>query len=137
LAGIDTSVHESGQFKGTQMHMSKRGSPYLRLAVWQAASMSVLHNEELKAYYHKKRAESKAHGVAIGAVCRKLLIRIYVILQENRPYVVRESTPASPWTVTLTCFGMAPGAMTPNSDGSFNQIPLYHRTRKGWIVTPM
>ncbi len=96
FAGIDASVHESGQFKGTQMHMSKRGSPYLRLAIWQAASMSVLHNEELKAYYHKKRAEGKAHGVAIGAVCRKLLIRIYVIIQQNRPYVVRELAPANP-----------------------------------------
>jgi hypothetical protein len=34
--------------------------------------------------------------VAIGAVCRKLLIRIYVILKENRPYVVRVITPATP-----------------------------------------
>lgn len=96
FAGIDASVHESGQFKGTQMHMSKRGSPYLRLALWQAAAMSVLHNDEMKAYYHKKRSEGKAHGVAIGAVCRKLLLRIYVILKENRPYVVREFTTANP-----------------------------------------
>lgn len=96
FAGIDATVHESGQFKGTQMHMSKRGSPYLRLALWQAASMSVLHNEELKDYYHKKRAEGKAHGVAIGAVCRKLLIRIYVILKENRPYIARKLAPANP-----------------------------------------
>jgi transposase len=78
------------------MHMSKRGSPYLRLALWQAASMSILHNEELKAYYHKKRKEGKAHGTAIGAVCRKLLIRIYVILKENRPYIIREPVPANP-----------------------------------------
>ena len=96
FAGIDASVHESGQFKGTQMHMSKRGSPYLRLALWQAASMSILHNAELKAYYHKKRAEGKVHRVAVGAVCRKLLVRIYVILKENRPYVIRESTLPNP-----------------------------------------
>lgn len=70
--------------------MSKRGSPYLRLALWQAASMSMLHNDELKEYYRKKRKEGKAHGTALGAVCRKLLIRIYVILKEKRPYVVRE-----------------------------------------------
>jgi hypothetical protein len=37
-------------------------------------------------YYRKKRGEGKAHGVAVGAVCRKLLVRIYVILKENRPY---------------------------------------------------
>lgn len=96
FAGIDASVSQSGQFNATEMHMSKRGSPYLRLALWQAASMCLIHNVELREYYHKKRAEGKAHGTAIGAVCRKLLIRIYVILKENRPYVVREITPANP-----------------------------------------
>ena len=88
-AGIDATVHQSGQFHGSQTHMSKRGSPYLRLALWQAASMAIHHNEELKAYYQRKRAEGKAHGTALGAVCRKLLIRIYVVLKENRPYEVR------------------------------------------------
>ncbi len=92
-AGIDATVYESGQFEGTKRHMSKRGSPYLRLALWQAALMATLHDEEFKAYYQKKRAEGKAHGVATGAVCRKLLIRIYTILKENRPYVARKSAP--------------------------------------------
>ncbi len=31
-AGIDATVHQSGQFNGTKMRMSKRGSPYLRLS---------------------------------------------------------------------------------------------------------
>jgi transposase len=94
-AGIDATVHQSGQFTAKQMHMSKRGSHYLRLGLWQAASMSILHNEELKVYYKKKRKEGKAHRVAVGAVCRKLLTRVYVILKENRPYVVRESVPST------------------------------------------
>lgn len=88
-AGIDASVYQSGHFQAGSMHMSKRGSPYLRLALWQAASMCLQHNEELRAYYDKKREEGKAHGVALGAVCRKLLVRIYVILRENRAYEVR------------------------------------------------
>jgi transposase len=95
-AGIDATVHQSGQFNAKQMHMSKRGSPYLRLALWLAASMAIRHNEELKEYYQKKRKEGKAHGTALGAVCRKLLIRVYVILKENRPYVVRELVPSNP-----------------------------------------
>jgi len=66
-AGIDATVHQSGQFQAGEMHMSKRGSPYLRLALWQAASMCIQHNEELKAYYEKKRKEGKAHGTALGA----------------------------------------------------------------------
>lgn len=95
-AGIDATVYQSGQFEGTRTHMSKRGSAYLRLALWQAALMAILHDEEFKAYYRKKRAEGKAHGVATGAVCRKLLIRIYTILKENRPYEVRKSVPQNP-----------------------------------------
>lgn len=94
-AGIDATVNQSGQFQGTETHMSKRGSPYLRLALWQAASMSIQHNDELKVYYEKKRKEGKAHGTALGAVCRKLLIRIYTILKENRPYEVRQPKTAS------------------------------------------
>ncbi len=95
-AGIDASVYQSGQFEAGERHMSKRGSAYLRHALWQAALMAILHDEEFKAYYKKKRAEGKVHGVATGAVCRKLLIRIYTILKENCPYVAREITPKNP-----------------------------------------
>ncbi len=88
-AGVDPTVYRTGQFEGDRMHMSKRGSPYLRHALWQAAVASLLHNEELAAFYRKKRAQGKPYGVAVGAVCRKLLGIIYVILKEQRPYVAR------------------------------------------------
>ena len=84
-AGIDATVYKTGQFEGEQMHMSKRGSHYLRYALWQAAVASLLHNDEIAAFYHKKRAEGKPHPVAVGAMCRKLLHRIYVVLKEQRP----------------------------------------------------
>jgi transposase len=88
-AGIDAAVHQTGQFEATQMHMSKRGSPYLRHALWQAASMAIRYDDELRAYYERKRQEGKHHGTALGAVCRKLLTRIFIVLKENRPYEVR------------------------------------------------
>ena len=88
-AGIDATVHQTGQFEARQMHMSKRGSPYLRHALWQAASMAIQHDPELRTYYDRKRQEGKAHGTALGAVCRKLIARIYIVLKENRPYQVR------------------------------------------------
>lgn len=44
---------------------------------------------KLKNYYQTKRAGGKCHGTVIGAVCRKLVARIYIILMENRPYEVR------------------------------------------------
>jgi transposase len=88
-AGIDATVYQTGEFTAEHAHMSKRGSPYLRHALWQAATMAMLHDPELHAYYERKRAEGKHHGVIIGALCRKLLGRIYVVLSEQRPYQVR------------------------------------------------
>lgn len=89
-AGIDPSVHQSGQFLGSRAHMSKRGSPHLRRILWLAATMARIKDPELNAFYQKKRAEGKSYGTAMGAVCRKLLVRIFVILREKRPYVVRD-----------------------------------------------
>ena len=88
-AGIDPSVYQTGQFQASEAHMSKRGSPYLRHALWLAASVTVKHDPQLKAYYQRKREEGKPHGAALGAVCRKLLARVYVVLKEQRPYVVQ------------------------------------------------
>jgi transposase len=89
FAGIDARVYQTGEFTADHAHMSKRGSPYLRHALWQAATMAMLHDPELHAYYERKRAEGKHHGVVLGAICRKLLTRIYIVLKEQRPYQVR------------------------------------------------
>lgn len=87
-AGIDPTLYQTGQFEAKVAHMSKRGSPYLRHALWQAASAARQYDPQLKAYYQRRRAEGKAHGVIMGAICRKLLARIYAVLSENRPYVI-------------------------------------------------
>lgn len=88
-AGIDPSVYQTGQFQASEAHMSKRGSPYLRHALWLSASIAVRHDPELQAYYQAKRKEGKHHGTVVGAVSRKLLARVYVVLKEQRPYVIR------------------------------------------------
>jgi len=88
FAGIDPSVYESGQFKASQAHMSKRGSPHLRHALWLAAGIARQHDPDLRAYYEKRLAEGKPYGVVMGAICRRLLNRIYAVLREQRPYVV-------------------------------------------------
>lgn len=88
-AGIDATVYQTGEFEGDQAHMSKRGSPYLRHALWLAAAVARQYDPELKAYYERRRAEGKAYSTIMGAICRKLLARVYVVLRENRPYVIR------------------------------------------------
>jgi transposase len=88
-AGIDATVCQSGQFEAQQTRMSKRGSPHLRRALWQAAHLAIRYDPDLREYYERRRAEGKAHGTVLGAICRKLLARVYVVLKENRPYEVR------------------------------------------------
>lgn len=88
-SGIDASVHESGEFQAGQTHISKRGSPYLRRAIWGAAFIASHSDPELTAYYQRLRARGKHHSVAVGAVARKLCYILYSVLSENRPFEVR------------------------------------------------
>lgn len=89
-SGIDATVTQSGEFEGTHNVMSKRGSPYLRKALFQAALVASRHDSVLKAFYDKKRAEGKHHLTAIGAVSRKLCYIIHAILTKNEPYEIRQ-----------------------------------------------
>ena len=87
FVGIDPSVKQSGDFIGSQNRMSKRGSPHLRRAIWQAAVRAVQVDPVLKAFFEKKRSEGKAYGTAIGAVARKLTYIIFVIMRDKKTYV--------------------------------------------------
>jgi transposase len=95
-AGIDPSVKQSGGFTGSQNRMSKRGSPYLRRALWLAASVAYRHDHTLAAFYQKKRAEGKVHMTAIGAVARKLTYVVFAILRDNKPYLPPSAPQLSP-----------------------------------------
>lgn len=88
FAGIDPTVKQSGEFTGTHNHMSKRGSPYLRRALYLAAVACNLHNPALHAVYEKKRAQGKHHNVALSAVSRKLVNIIYAVMKSGKPYVM-------------------------------------------------
>ena len=86
FAGIDPTVRQSGEFSSTHNHMSKRGSPYLRHAIFLAATTCSFHNSPLNAYYKKKSDQGKHHLTATGAVARKLTSVIYAVLRDSKPY---------------------------------------------------
>ena len=86
FAGLDVRVTQSGEFTGTRQKISKRGSPYLRRAIWLAASRAAFCDPILSEYYQSLRARGKHHLTAIGAVSRKLCNIIFAILSEDRPY---------------------------------------------------
>ena len=86
FAGIDPSENQSGNKKSTDEKTSKRGSPYLRHAIYLSAMVASNNDPILHDYYIKKRAEGKHHYVALAGVERKLLGIIFHVLKENRDY---------------------------------------------------
>ena len=86
-AGVDPTVKQSSDFSGTRMKMSKRGSPYLRRAIWLASTVAAFKDPAIHALYERKRAEGKDHMTVIGHICRKMISIIFAVLRDNTPYV--------------------------------------------------
>jgi transposase len=86
-AGLDSSVKQSGDFIGTKTKISKRGSPYLRRAIWLAATVAAFKDPALSVYYQSLRLRGKHHLTAIGAVSRKMTNIIFAVLRDDKPYV--------------------------------------------------
>ena len=86
FAGIDPSENQSGNKKSSNEKTSKRGSPYLRHALYTAAMVASTNDPVMHDYYLKKRAEGKHHYVALTGIERKLLGIIFHVLKENRDY---------------------------------------------------
>ena len=84
-AGLYPKSRQSGESK-TDGHMSKRGSPYLRRAVWLAANVAAFKDPTISLFYQKKRSEGKDHLTAMGHICHKMLAIIFAVLQDNKPY---------------------------------------------------
>ena len=85
--GVDPAVNQSGEFVGSHVHMSKRGSPYLRRAVWMASMIAVQRDPMFKAYYEKKASEGLRYMNIIGHATKKMTAVIYAIMRDNKAYV--------------------------------------------------
>ena len=86
FAGMDPSVKQSGNFIGTESHMSKRGSPFLRRAIWLASVVAVSHDPLFKYLFQQKMASGKNYSQAMGYICHKLLNTIFAILKTGEEY---------------------------------------------------
>lgn len=90
FAGLVPSEHSTGEDdnRGSITHM---GDAELRRLLIQAAWIAIRKDPELRQFYHRIRAKnsrSKASQVAIVAVARKLTMRVYRVLKDQRPYVI-------------------------------------------------
>ncbi len=85
-AGMSPSTYQSGQLENCHSHMEKRGSKYLRYALFNAAKYVCLWDESFAAYLAKKRAEGKHYNVAISHAAKKLVRLIYAMERSGQQY---------------------------------------------------
>lgn len=85
-AGLNPKVKQSGETKSSAVHMSKRGSPYLRRAIWMAGSIAVQYDPMFKAYYEKKAAVGLRYMNIIGHVSKKMTAVIFAVMRDNKRY---------------------------------------------------
>ena len=83
-AGLSPSTYESGKLKatGTYAHMEKRGSRYLRYAIFNATKYVCIWDPAFAAYLARKRAEGKHYNVAISHAAKKL-VRVICALEKS------------------------------------------------------
>jgi transposase len=85
-AGLSPSTYQSGQLKNCYAHMEKRGSRYLRYAIFNATKYVCLWDSTFAAYLAKKRAEGKHYNVAISHAAKKLVRLIFALEKSGQPY---------------------------------------------------
>ena len=77
FAGLSPSTYQSGQLDSCHSHMEKRGSKYLRYALFNATKFVCHWDETFSTYLSKKISEGKHYNVAVSHAAKKLIRTIY------------------------------------------------------------
>ena len=85
-AGLSPSTYQSGKLESSYSHMEKRGSRYLRYALFNAAKFVCIWDPTFASYLEKKRSEGKHYNVAISHAAKKLVRVIYCLEKEQQLY---------------------------------------------------
>lgn len=94
--GLDPSVNESGNFKGDNNHISKRGTCIGRRALYASALASIRVKRDGNATnpilldYYKNNMNGKRKKVGLIAIMHKLLNYIFSVLRNQMPYEFRD-----------------------------------------------
>lgn len=85
FAGIDPKLRQSGTLQG-QVRMSKRGSRFLRHAVYLACQTAVRTDPQFRDLYQRHLARGKPKRCALGAVMNFFVRVLYAVWRDNRPF---------------------------------------------------
>ena len=87
FAGMSPSTYQSGKLDNCYARMEKRGSRYLRYALYNATAYVCLWDPTFKAYLAKKRTEGKHYYVALSHATKKLIRVIYQLESSGQQYI--------------------------------------------------
>ncbi len=85
-AGLSPSTYQSGQLTSSYAHMEKRGSRYLRYALFNATKFVCHWEPGFNAYLSKKQSEGKHYYVAVSHACKRLVRLIYRMQLTGEPF---------------------------------------------------
>ena len=85
-AGLDPKIIQSGNYELQNGRINKKGSKYLRKALFQAAQCLCRHDEYFSNRYALLKSKGKHHFVCINAIARKLLHIIWAMETRKIPY---------------------------------------------------
>ena len=86
-AGCSPSTYQSGKLTNCYAHMEKRGSRYLRYALYNATKYVCHWNPVFAEYLAKKRSEGKHYNVALSHAMKKLVRLIYALHKSGKAYL--------------------------------------------------
>jgi len=86
-AGMSPSTYQSGQLDNCYAHMEKRGSRYLRYALYNATKYVCHWDKSFGAYLEKKRSEGKHYNVALSHAAKKLVRLIFAMEKSRQAYI--------------------------------------------------
>lgn len=85
-AGMSPSTYQSGQLRNCYPHMEKRGSRYLRYALYNATRYVCYWDPTFSDYLAKKRTEGKHYNVALSHAAKKLVRLIFAMEKSRATY---------------------------------------------------
>ena len=91
-SGFSPSTYQSGKLSNAYAHMEKRGSRYLRYALFNAARLVCKYDASFAPYLARKRSEGKHYYVAISHAVKKLVRVIFAMLKSGEAYSPRQTT---------------------------------------------
>ena len=97
-AGLDPSLHDSGDTIQWRGKISKRGSPLLRHTLYLAAFVVYRRHDYFARIYRKHIARGKKHRNALVIVARRLARVIWRLLTDDRQFNKRPPKTVSPST---------------------------------------